>query len=260
MAMAAFDHQRGRTFEHDGASLYFEELGDQRGEAVILLHGGLGTLADWNPILGSLPGRRLIALDARGHGRSTLGTQPLSYARLEADVLALAQKLELERFALLGFSDGGTVALRVAASRPGAVTKLAVLGATYELRESDPLRARLAGVTPESWSAKFPETVATYERLNPAPAFGALIRSAVAMWIDLGPDGQPGGARVRQLQLPVLVARGDDDPLVSRAATIELVDTLPNARLLSVPFASHELHKDQPVIVGAVVEQFLREG
>ncbi|MET0385695.1 MAG: alpha/beta hydrolase, partial [Polyangiales bacterium] len=224
---------------------------------VLMLHGGLGTLEDFNPLVDGLASRRLIAVDARGHGGSTLGTQPLSYARLEADVLALAQALGLARFALLGFSDGGIVALRIAASQPQAITKLAVLGTPYRLTQDDPLRARLASVTSDSWRQKFPQTAETYERLNPAPAFDALVRASVPMWIDLGPKGYPGD-RVKTLEHPTLVARGDDDPLVTRAATLELVEQLAHGHLLNVPFAGHELHKDQPTLVGAILDQFLR--
>lgn len=255
--MTAFNHQRGRVLAVEGADLYYEELGSERGDPVVLLHGGLGTLDDFSPIAGALTSRRMIALDARGHGKSTLGAAPLSYARLEADVLHQCQHIGLKRYALIGFSDGGTVALRIAANRPRDVTKLVVLGTPYELRQEDPLRERLAGVTSASWSAKFPDTVRSYERLNPKPNFDALVRAAVPMWIDLGPDGYPG-KRVKELRLPVLVARGDEDPLVTRAITLELVDAIEGSRLLNVPFASHELHKDQPAIVGALLEQFLR--
>ena len=256
--MNAFAHQDGRSLQVGDAALYFEQLGRDEGETLVLLHGGLGTLEDFNALVPHLaPSFRLIAVDTRGHGKSTLGSAPLTYARLEADVLSVTQQLGLQRFSLIGFSDGGIVGLRLAARAQCDVAKLVVLGTPHTLAEDDPLRARLASVTADGWRAKFPETVTFYERLNPAPDFAALVRAVVPLWIDPTTDGYPGDT-VKNIGCPVLVARGDDDHLVTRALTFELAEQLAYAQLLNVPFAGHEVHKDQPSIVGSVLERFLR--
>ena len=67
-------------------------------------------MTDLNPIAERLAGRwRLIGIDLRGHGRSTLGNTPLTYARHEADVRAVLDALGITRCAMFGFSDGGVV-------------------------------------------------------------------------------------------------------------------------------------------------------
>lgn len=257
--MKAFTHRNGHTLEVAGAALYYEAIGRDDAPPVVLLHGGLGTLADFNALLPFFAQSfRVLAIDSRGHGRSTLGAEALSYARLEVDVLLVTRQLGIDRFSVVGFSDGGVVGLRLAARARTNLIKLAVLGTPHRLGPNDPLRARLASVTPASWRAKFPETAERYERVNPAPDFDALVRASVPMWIDTSQAGYPADA-VRGITCPTLVARGDDDPLVSRALTYDLVEQLPRARFLNVPFAGHELHKDQPAVVGPVLERFLRD-
>jgi valacyclovir hydrolase len=203
--------------------------------------------------------RRLIAIDSRGHGASTLGSGPLSYARLQADVEAVVGELGLSRFDVLGFSDGGIVALRLAASAESCIDRLVAIGTPYVLTADDPVRARYESVTAESWRTKFPESAAQYEALNPEPDLARLVRAVVPMWTDTGEDGYPG-ARIRTIRCPLLVVHGDDDPLVSRANSFELAQQVQGAKLFTLPFASHMVHHDQTALLMEVVERFFRRG
>lgn len=255
--MTHFDHRSGKHLECRGAQLYVEQHGVGSKPALLLLHGGLGTIADFNPLLEALAHEhRVIGVDARGHGKSTLGAAEVSYESMQRDVEQVVQQLELKRFSVLGFSDGGIVALRLAASKRVPIDKLVVIGTPWQLRADDPLRAILAKVTPESWREKFPETYETYQALNPAPDFAKLVHVYVKTWLDGGASGYPQKT-IRDVACETLVVRGDDDPLVSRATTFELVEQLPHARLLNVPFAGHEAHKDQPELIGRILVRFL---
>ena len=232
-----FDHTSGKRWEH----LYYQELGE--GEPWLLLHGGFGTLEDWNPFLPHLTGRRLIALDSRGHGGSGFGDRPLSYQALEEDAGALLDHLGLTDVSVLGFSDGGITALRLGLQRP--LRQMVVMAASYRLPSDLSL---LKGVTAESWKAKFPETYEIYQRVSPAPDFDRLARESVAMWVDEGPSGHPG-ERVRELKCPLLLVRGDDDHLVSRQSVGELRDLVEGSHFLNVPRAGHVVYLDQPEMV-----------
>lgn len=94
----AFDHTCGRHLPVGDAKLYVEQVGDPAGEPLVLLHGGLGGLTDFAPLLEGLPpGLRCIGIDFRGHGRSALGTQALSYALYQRDVLQVLDALGVQR-------------------------------------------------------------------------------------------------------------------------------------------------------------------
>src|SRR5271163_4514454 len=81
-ALTAQEH-----FLHDGARIWLAVLGD--GAPVILLHGGLTNSDSWGNEIPALTRshHRVILIDSRGHGRSTLGQKPLSYELMESDVI-----------------------------------------------------------------------------------------------------------------------------------------------------------------------------
>ena len=78
------------------------------------------------------------------------------------------------------------------------------------------------------------------------------------MWLDDSGSGYPGES-VKRIRCPLLAVRGDEDHLVSRASVFELVEQVQGAKLLNIPFAGHEAHKDQAEAVMASVNRFLRE-
>lgn len=255
-----FTHADGRRIEVDGASLWIEEIGRADGPPLLLLPGGLGTINDFDPLTPRLaPHARLLGLDSRGHGGSTLGAGRLSYARLAADVVAVAEALDLEGVTILGFSDGAITGLRLAAAGWPRLTGLATIGATWRLLPDDPVEHLIAGITPESYRAQFPESWRIYHAANPAPDFAGLIEQIRGLWLDRGPDGYPGET-VRGIARPVLLMRGDRDPFASRSETVALADRIAHSRLLNLAYAGHGLHEDAPELVAGMLRRFLADG
>ena len=253
-----FNHETGRSVEIDGAAIYYEVIGSNDAPPLLLLHGGIGSIEDFNVVLPSLASRfRLIGIDSRGHGRSTLGTQRLTYLRLEQDVIGVLRHLGIDRTAILGFSDGGIVGYRVMSSEVVTVSKLATIGAPCELKPDDPVRAIYAKVTGQSWREKFPASFESYQRLNREPDFDRLIVSAVQMWLDSTTSGYPAET-VDRLKGDVLILRGDDDHLFPRQAAVDLANRIGRSAFANIPFAGHVAHEAQPEIVLHVIDEFLR--
>ena len=72
--MRNFDHISGKYFKIDDSEIYCEVIGDEKNPALLFLHGGLGNIEDFNDIISELPDQfRIIGIDSRGHGKSTLG-------------------------------------------------------------------------------------------------------------------------------------------------------------------------------------------
>lgn len=252
-----FTHAEGRRVDVEGASLWVEEIGRRDAPTLLLLPGGLGTINDFDSLTPLLaPHARLIGLDSRGHGASTLGGAPLSYARLARDVEAVGTALGLADVTILGFSDGAITGLRLAASGWPRLTRLATIGATWRLLPDDPVEALLAGVTPEAWREKFPDGWRIYHAHNPEPDFARLISEVRRLWLDPGADGYPGET-VRAIACPVLLLRGETDPFATRAETLALADRLPGAHLLDLPWAGHGVHDDAPGLVADLLRRFL---
>lgn len=255
--MTTFTHRDGQHIEIDSAHIYYECQGNPDGPALVLLHGGFGSIETFSAIAPHL-GRthRLIGIDSRGQGKSTLGTLPLTYRRIEQDVTVVLDRLGVRRCSIMGHSDGGIVALRLAVSEPSRIDKLVTIGAHWTLAADDPTRARYAGVTAASWRSRFPDSFDSYQALNPAPDFEKLTAALVAMWLAADTDGYPGEA-IRRIGSKLLVIRGDEDPLVSRRHAVEMAERVSSARLANLPYTGHSPHEDKPEWVLALLDAFL---
>ena len=118
----------GRFVELSGATVHYQDHGS--GAPLILIHGGLSSGTQWQPLLPELAdGFRVITPDSRGHGRSANPSGELCYPRLADDIAALIAVLGLGRPVVGGWSDGGQVALDLGARHPAAASALIVGGA-----------------------------------------------------------------------------------------------------------------------------------
>ncbi|RZI85667.1 MAG: alpha/beta hydrolase [Rubrivivax sp.] len=256
--LTSFNHQTGTHLDIDGARLYVERAGDLGKPPLVLLHGGFGNIEDFNGLLPTLAKDfHLIGIDSRGHGASTLGGDALSYQRLERDVLQALAHLDISRASILGFSDGGITACRIAASGKLELDKLAVVGTPWRLEEAS--KALYAKVTPDSWKQKFPGTFEAYQRLNPEPDFARFAQATIQMWQDPSPSGHPEES-IGQIRAPVLIVRGDDDHLVSLDSAVEFKRRVKGARFMNLPFAGHVAFDDQKDAFLAGVNQFFSQG
>lgn len=260
--MHTFNHRDGQQLDIDGARIYVEEQGNPDGPALLFLPGGFDQIETWNLLTPGLAAtHRLIGIDSRGHGRSTLGPRPLSYRRLEEDVKAVVRHLGLTRYGVIGHSDGGIVALRLASDPANPVTHIIPIGAQWELPPDDPAREELAKATPDFWRKLFPGTrqtygVGTYEALNPEPDFDAFARAVLTMWLSDGDDAYPG-EHIRNIRARTLIIHGEEDPFVSRPHTQALLDRVPHAKLLHLPFTEHSAHEERVDWVLPVIREFL---
>ncbi|MGC8400168.1 alpha/beta fold hydrolase [Enterobacter mori] len=256
--MAVFNHQDGEHLQVNDARIYYEQQGNQDGPALLFLHGGLGDVETFNTLAADLGKTyRLIGIDSRGQGRSTLGTSPLTYKRIQEDVEAVIQHLALANASIIGHSDGGIVALRLAASGTSWIGKLITIGAHWALSVDDPTRDMYTGITAADWREMFPEEVNRYLTLNPEPDFERLMAAVRQLWLDDSDAGYPGET-VRAISASLLVVRGDEDQLVSRVNAVELADRVAGAKLLNLPFADHSVQESQPQWLLPVLDAFLQ--
>jgi len=248
----------GKTVTAGDAVLFVTEAGKRDGEPIVLLHGGLGSRNDFLPLAKYLAADyRLIAIDSRGHGRSPLGNVSLlTYQQLEQDIAAVLGELGLPDAGIIGHSDGGIVALRLAASRTVQPRFIVAAGAHWQMPADDPTREIYQNVTAGEWRRMFPEQVERYETENPAPDFASLFDATLAMWLGNDDKAYPG-ASVRSITSPLLVVHGDEDFLVRRHQAFELVEQVEGARLLNLPFASHTVLEDSPEDVFPAFKAFL---
>ncbi|MFO1144003.1 MAG: alpha/beta fold hydrolase [Amaricoccus sp.] len=255
--MEGFDHAEGQHITVGDARIWCAHRGPPDAPVLVLLHGGFGSVADYDRLVPALvPHLRLVAIDSRGHGASTMGSARLSYARIAEDVEAVCAALGIARCHLLGYSDGGIVGLRLAAAGWPRLSRLATVGATWRLLPDDPVRDFVARLTPEGSRASDPRGHATYERFNPEPDFAAFVDAVRGLWLDGSETGYPVES-VRGIGVPVLFVRGDSDPFLPLAEQAELSQRVAGSRLLNLPFAGHDAQASEPEAVAAALLRFL---
>ena len=108
--------------------LHYEERG--AGDALVLLHGNGESSSYFSRQLECFgSGYRVVAVDTRGHGASPRGTAPFTLSQFADDLKAFLDGMGLNRVDLLGFSDGGNIALIFALRYPERIKKLILNGA-----------------------------------------------------------------------------------------------------------------------------------
>jgi pimeloyl-ACP methyl ester carboxylesterase len=128
-ALAADEKKTGYA-EVNGLKYYYEITGS--GEPLLLLHGGLGSIGMFNPVLPNLSAtRQVIAVDLHGHGRTALGDRNIKLEDIGDDLAAILKQLNVAQTDVLGYSFGGGVALRLAVQHPDMVRRLALVSAGF---------------------------------------------------------------------------------------------------------------------------------
>jgi pimeloyl-ACP methyl ester carboxylesterase len=114
----------------NGLEMYYEIWGE--GEPLVLLHGGLGTAGMFGPLLPLLAAQqRVVAIDLQAHGRTADIDRPMRWKQLADDVAELTRLLDLGPVRLMGYSMGGSVALRTAIEHPDLVQKLVLVSTAH---------------------------------------------------------------------------------------------------------------------------------
>lgn len=233
------------VFEIHGAQLHVDEYG--HGAPLVLVHGGFGSAAEWSPMITPLASRfRVIAPDSRGHGRSTNPSGRLSYPALADDLAALITALGLERPVVVGWSDGGQVALELAVRHRSAAWAIVVGGAYPDFAGSGlrEVHRALLGADPagvpdlDHLDAELGEVASGVKALHRGGEahWPTLIEQTASMWLDyagLAPSEVAG------IEQPSLVLAGDRDDIIPLDLSIALYRALPHAELSIVPAADH---------------------
>ncbi len=119
----------------NGLELYYEILGQPHpGRApLVLIHGGGSSIhATWGEAIPLLARHRtVIAFDEQGHGRTRAIDRPFTFENSAADAAALLDHLKIDRADVMGFSNGGSITLRIGLLHPDKVRKLVAISCPY---------------------------------------------------------------------------------------------------------------------------------
>jgi pimeloyl-ACP methyl ester carboxylesterase len=246
-----------------GSRLYVQISGN--GSPVVFLHGGLHHFDN------SFAKQRdefalshtVIGIDQRGHGHSPDDARPFSYQDMADDTAEVIRLLRLGTVDVVGHSDGGNVALRLARTHPELVRRLVISGAN--LRPSlpqDELQVRQRWSTQQlteflpKLEQRLPPTFRTeYQAVTPdgAAHWSIVLAKSYRLWLTpivMDP------ADLAAIQAPVLVIAGDKD-FTSIEETAEIYRGLRKAQLFIVPGVGHGTFSGKAELVNLAIRQFL---
>jgi valacyclovir hydrolase len=242
-----------------GARLYYDDSGapaePHSSAPLVLVHGLLGTAALHFPRVTAWlsPHYRVIGVTLRGYGASTPKprTFPVDfYHRDAADLLALLDALAIPRAHLLGYSDGGEVALIAAGSAPSRFASVMTIGAVGYMGPA--MRPVAQRMYPGDWITD------DELRLHGIPDRKAFVLgwiNAVKSMIDAGGDVSLGSAD--KITAPLLLMLGDQDTLNPEAYGRRFVERTPDGRLQMFR-CGHAIHDQAWDDFQRVVGAFLR--
>lgn len=185
---------------------------------------------------------RVIALDTRGHGQSPRGDSPFTIRQFAADLLDFMDEMGLKKAHILGFSDGGNIALTFALAHPERVDHLILNGANLFPAGVKPT-VQLPIVLGYHMASLFRNEKARHN----AELLGLMIKE---------PNFSP--ADLAGLHVPTLVIAGTKDMIRERHTRL-IADSLPDARLVLLP-GDHFIANKQPEAFNQAVLDFLRGG
>ncbi|WP_399945833.1 alpha/beta fold hydrolase [Streptomyces sp. BBFR25] len=246
----------GEYADLPGVRTWYEAEGT--GEPLVLLHGGLCTNDTWGAQRPDLAAAyRVLLPERRAHGHTPDVPGPLTYRDMAEDTVAFVETVVGGPAHLVGWSDGGVVALLVAVARPDLVRRAVVIGANFRPgTECFAEPGMLDAMTPEGPDLAFFREL--YEAVSPdgADHWPVVAAKVLDMWRTQPTLTADELARVRA---PTLVMAGDDD-LMTLEHTTALYRAVPGAQLAVVPGASHLVPLEKPDLVNGLIRDHLTRG
>lgn len=231
------------------AKIYYEVYG--KGKPIVILHGGIfGSTYEMAQFIDSLSKKyKVIAVSTRGHGKSELGTEPITYEQKATDVMAVINEVTKDSVIVLGFSDGGYAGYELASKYPDRIKKLIVIGAT-ELSPGlrDFTFDAKQGVTLDTayWSQQF--------KLVPEPKrLQEMFTKLGNMYNHLTLDK----AFFQTIKCPTLVMAGDKDPGNPPQRVVSTAQMIKQSRIGIIPNTTHGVFLENFNAVWACVKPFL---
>jgi valacyclovir hydrolase len=237
-----------------GATIDYGDTGGD-GPAVVLIHGWLEAWDDeFGPEIEWLrPFYRVLAPSRRGYGRS--GPKPRTYGRDfyrrdAEDIAAWLDALGVSQAHIVGYSDGGEVAILMPIIRPDLVRSVTAWGAVGYFPPE--LRPRVQSYWPPTWVDERTRALHGPEHID-RMVLGWI--SAVKQIIDSG--GNISLEEAHMITCPVLLMLGRDDALNPEYLGHKLVERIPNGRLVMVD-GGHPVHREHPEVFREALWQHLQ--
>jgi 3-oxoadipate enol-lactonase len=236
---------------------------------VLVLGSSLGaTGAMWDAQVPAFSQRfRMLRFDTRGHGGSPVPPGPYTMDELGSDVLALLDRLGIERASFCGLSIGGMIGMWCASEAPERIERLVLCCTVPHFPPADLWDERAATVRAQGME---PMVEPALERWLPPDVRSSrpdLEEHLRAMIAGTPPEGYAGCCeairdmdlrpRLARIEAPTLVLAASDDPSTPKEKVRPIAEAVSGARYVEIEGAAHIANVAQPEAFDAAVLDFL---
>jgi pimeloyl-ACP methyl ester carboxylesterase len=241
--------EAGHFIQATDAKIYYEVYG--KGQPIVLLHGGIfGSTIEMSDFIEYLkPNFQVIAISTRGHGKSEIGTTPITYEQKATDVMTVIEAVSKEKVIVLGFSDGAYAAYKVASMYPERIKKVIAIGAGEQipgLRKVVFNSNEILKADDAYWQqqlALMPEPKKLQEFWAKMEVFYNSMTASKELFASI--------------KCPVLVMAGELDRNALLPTIINAYHMIPNSQLSIIPKAGHVVFLENFAAVWASILPFL---
>ena len=221
-----------------------------KGEAVVLLHGGLSATEDWDShVLPAVEDAfHVFAYDRTGQGRTSDQIGSLHFTFQTNEAIAYLEDVVNEPAHLIGWSDGGIIALMVAIQRPDLVKSIVAIGANFHYKHG--------GEAIALWEISESDRQEHAERSPDAPE--ALDSKVARMWAIWNTEPTLTENDLKKILCPTLILASDDEGF-SFAHITSMYEAIPQGQLAIVPGTSHYAIKEKPKLTQTIIKDFLAD-
>jgi len=209
------------------------------GSTLLLLHGGgeSGEQSFERQFEPFSEHHRILPPDQVGQGRTPDVPGALSYTAMMEDTAALLQHLKLRHVDVVGFSDGGVLALMLALRHPELVRRVVISG---------------VNIAPDGLNPEDLEEL----RASQTPHPKTIDEKLAHLWLTSPTTTELSVALLRQITQPVLVISGDRDA-ITLEHTLKIFHALPDAELCVLPDTDHGTFSSRPGWLNPIISDFL---
>lgn len=234
---AAAPNKNWHWAEIHGHRIYYALRGD--GPTLLFLHGGgdSGEHSFERQLDVFAEHHHIVAPDQIGQGRTPEVPGPLTYTGMMQDTAELLQSMKLRHVDVVGFSDGGILALMLALRHPELVRRVVISG---------------VNVSPEGLGAEQLEVLRAAQTNNPR----TIDEKLAQLWLTSPMESELSLALLKNIRQPVLVVSGDRD-VITLQHTLQIFHALPTAELCILPGTDHATFSARPEWLNPIIGHFL---
>ncbi len=249
---AQTDTTKSRFVQVDDVKIHYKVYG--QGDPLVLLHGSLESIEDWAKQIPEFSKKnKVIAIDNRGHGRSTFTDRKMDYQLMSEDVLGVMKDMKIDSANIVGFGDGGIIGMYLAINHPDKVRKLVAIGANYKVDTTVVYAEVLKKV--EEWNSdKIYQFVRNH--FKNYPNYGLIEPFTQRMKTMLLTEPSLTTEDLNKIKCPTLFMTGDHD-IIKLAHTKEMFDNVKQGYLAVIPGTKHYPQKEKPAVVNPIILDFV---